>query len=678
MKKILFLISFILISLVNYGQSIDTLSIDEITVVSFYRNSTDKSSIIDVKELIDDNYGQEPSHYFSEMPSIFSLSDNGTEFGYGYFRIRGLDQTRVNVTIDGCPWNEAEDFGTYFANSPDLMSSLKSIKLERGSSSSYNGIAGSAGGINMESVDVFSPLNSYIYLGAGSFESYKTSIIYNMAPKNNWGLHVKATHQETDGFREYGFNDSKAVTIKTGYKFNNRHSIDFLTLNGYHENGQGWIGATYNEIVNKHNINGNTEKEDDEWFMSMNRVLYKGVFSDNIILTSSIYGQFQDGSYRMDLDNYMRRMVDKSWETTDILYDYGLTHYMVGFNIFSKFYLNKVTLTVGINDYTYKRNHFMDDKCINVPYGEYYSNYGRKNDMSGIFNVSYKPYKNFNISGNIQYRNVKFIYKDTEKYGNPNGGIYSFEKNWDFVNFGGSIEYSPLDKMNIYTRFNYLNREPTRSDMFGGSEYYCGDLVTTIPEISKDLEIGVDFNTSDKLSINFNAFYMWFKNELVLNGEYGPNGLPCHENAQNSFRRGIELSTEWNVYSNLFYTLNGSLSENKVKTKTFGNKTHILSPSSTLFTEISWRDKIWEVGASITYRDEMFVDMENNHKLPSSVSYDAYAKLKFKKFEFCALFNGIGDKDDLDFCTGMIGADGELLYIQNAPFSINCSLKYFF
>ena len=74
----------------------------------------------------------------------------------------------------------------------------------------------------------------------------------------------------------------------------------------------------------------------------------------------------------------------------------------------------------------------------------------------------------------------------------------------------------------------------------------------------------------------------------------------------------------------------------------------------------------------------MFVDMENNHKLPSSVSYDAYAKLKFKKFEFCALFNGIGDKDDLDFCTGMIGADGELLYIQNAPFSINCSLKYFF
>ena len=128
--KILFLLSIILVSSLCYGQSLDTLSINEITVVSFYRNSINNGSVIEEKDLISNNYGQEPSHYFAEMPSVFSFSDNGTDFGYGYFRIRGLDQTRVNVTIDGCPWNEAEDFGTYFANSPDLMSSLKSIKLE--------------------------------------------------------------------------------------------------------------------------------------------------------------------------------------------------------------------------------------------------------------------------------------------------------------------------------------------------------------------------------------------------------------------------------------------------------------------------------------------------------------------------------------------------------------------
>lgn len=676
MRKFLFLLTVIFISSLCYGQSLDTLSINEITVVSFYRNSINNGSVIEEKDLISNNYGQEPSHYFAEMPSVFSFSDNGTDFGYGYFRIRGLDQTRVNVTIDGCPWNEAEDFGTYFANSPDLMSSLKSIKLERGSSSAYNGIAGSAGGINMESIDIFKLSDSYINLGAGSFNTFKTSIIYNMAPKNGWGLHVKATHQETDGFREYGFNDSKAVTIKTGYKFNNRHSVDFLTLNGYHENGQGWIGATYDEILNNKNINGNTSAEDDNWFMSMNRFLYKGRLSDNLIFTSSVYGQFQDGSYRMDLDNYMRRMVDKSWETTNKLYDYGLTHYMVGFNVFTKYYLDKVTLTAGFNDFTYKRSHFMADKCKNIPIDEYYSNYGKKAENSLIFNVAYKPFSKINISGNVQYRNVTFSYSDTEKYGNPNGD-YNFSKTWDFINFGGNIEYDPITNMKIYTRFNYLNREPTRSDMFGGNEYYCGEMVTTIPEISKDLEFGVEYDNS-KLNFNINAFYMWFKNELVLNGEVGPNGLPCHENADKSFRRGVELTAKWNIFSKLFYTINGSLSENKVKSKTFGNKTHILSPSATMFSELSWNDKKWEVGASVTYRNKMYVDMNNEYTLPSSISYDAYAKIFLNKFEIGVLFDGIGSKDDLDFCTAMVGADGELLYVQNAPFSINCSLKYFF
>jgi iron complex outermembrane receptor protein len=144
--------------------------------------------------LLDKNYGQEPSNLFGKIPSIFSTNDNGTEFGYGYFRIRGLDQTRINVMLDGCPWNEAEDFGAYFANSPDLMSSMETINIQRGSNSSNNGIAGSAGNISMESVNIWDINNSYAHVGFGSYTSYKTSVIYNMKPTNGWGLHIKGTY----------------------------------------------------------------------------------------------------------------------------------------------------------------------------------------------------------------------------------------------------------------------------------------------------------------------------------------------------------------------------------------------------------------------------------------------------------------------------------------------------
>ena len=152
MNKFIYTLIFTFICATAFAQESDTtmVALDEIVVSSFYQSSSTTSSVVTSQDIVKTNYGQEPSHVFSKMPSIISLNDNGTEYGYGYYRIRGLDQTRINVTLDGCPWNEAEDYGSYFANSPDLMSSMKSIKVERGGSSSNNGIAGSAGGINME------------------------------------------------------------------------------------------------------------------------------------------------------------------------------------------------------------------------------------------------------------------------------------------------------------------------------------------------------------------------------------------------------------------------------------------------------------------------------------------------------------------------------------------------
>ena len=675
MKKILFMFFALFVVFTANAQLTDSITLDEVSVVSFYRNSGDIGGVVNEKKLLEDNYGQDPAHMFTKMPSIFSLSDNGTDFGYGYFRIRGLDQTRINVTVDGCPWNEAEDFGSYFANSPDLMSSMKSIKVERGGNSSNNGIAGSAGGINMESVDIFKPNKSFVNVGVGTYDTYKGSVVYNMEPTNNWGLHIKATHQQTDGYRDNSFNNSQALTVKTGYKFNNNHSLDFLTMNGYHRNCQGWIGSTMDELFNNPTANGCTEAEDDNWFMSMNRLQYKGRVSTNTILTSSIYAQFQDGSYRMDLDNYLNKF-DCISSTTNSLYDYHLTHYMVGGNVFAKFYFNDFSLTTGINAYTYKRSHYMGDKCVNVDDSEYYSNYGVKNDVSGLVNAKYS-YKKINVGANIQFRLAQFKYNDTRKYGNPNGELISFNKVWPFVNYGAFFEYKPINNVTTYVRYNRLNREPTRSDMLGGSEWFNG-IVTTVPEISDDVEIGTDVIFSNNFTLNFNFYHMWFKNELILNGELGLNGLPCHENADKSIRRGIEMSMDWRIVSNLYYTLNGSISENKVNSPTFGNKNHVLSPSSNAFTEISWRGDSFECGVNYVYRSKMFVDMANDYVLPSSDSLNAWMKFKSNDFDFTVMVNSIETDKNMDFCTGMINNNGDLLYVQNSPFDVMCQFKYYF
>lgn len=674
MRKFIFTLICSFISFTVFSQESDTtlVALDEIVVSSFYQSSSVSSAVVTIKDIAQSNYGQEPSHVFSKMPSIISLNDNGTEFGYGYYRIRGLDQTRINVSLDGCPWNEAEDYGSYFANSPDLLSSMQTVRVERGTASSYNGIAGVAGGIMLESINIFNPLNeSYAYVSSGSYASHKGTVVYNMNPYKGWGLHVKATHQYTNGYRDYGFNSSQAITVKTGYKFNDKHTIDFLSMNGFHRNGQGWIGNTLEELAVNPRANGCTEAEDDNWFMTMNRLQYKMRATDNLIVTSSVYFQFQDGSYRFDLDNYMRRLEGEELDSK-MLYDYGLRHRMVGANVVGKYYLSPLTLTVGVNGYTFSRDHFLDNKAINIPDTEYYSNRGIKTDVSTFAMLQYKPVKGLVFSGNVQYRHASFDYLD---YVNRDNSFNHIDKNtvWDFCNYGFNVEYTPENSTKVYAKFNHVNREPTRSDMFGGNENFTGEFATIKPEKANDVEFGFEYTLGNKIYANLNFYHMWFKNELVLNGEYGTNGLPCHDNAMNSYRNGIEVDVNYNIWAYLNLDVNGSYSHNKATTETFGTTNHILTPSTTINADLYWDNYDFNVGFDTNYRSKMYVDMGNDFSIPYAWTLNFHGMYRYRNLEIGLRINNLTNK--VNYCTGAVNSKNEMLYFRNAGTNFIASLK---
>ena len=675
MKKILYLFIALLMSTTIYAENFEstvdsTINLNEVSVTSLYRNNVNTGYLITHDKLVSDNHGQEPSHVFSFMPNIFSMSDNGTEFGYGYFRIRGLDQTRINVTLDGMPWNEAEDYGTYFANSPDLMSSLHSIKVERGTSSSNNGTASSGGSINLESIDLLKDTISYAYAGGGSYKTYKTSIIYNSGLFNkHHALHVKATQQQTDGFKDNSFNNSQAFTIKYGYFFNDRHNIEVLSLNGRHRNCQGWLGNTMDELkANKH-ANGNIKTEDDEWIQTINKIQYKGQLRDNVILTASTYLQYQNGWYNMDLDNYMNRMVDPAWIPTNILYSYGLTHYLYGGNIATKIYLDNLSITAGANAYAYDRNHFMADHGKNIPDIEYYDNTGHKNDVNPFLSASYTLGK-FNIGANVQYRHVDFRYH-TAYY---EFDRFAYDTNWNFINWGANVEYNFTNNMKAYARYSEVSREPTRTDMFGGNEYFTGNITTNKAERSHDVEVGYEVR-SNKVKANVNLYYMAFTNERVLNGQYGLNGLPLHDTADKSYRMGVEGTVDWNFWKGFHYVMNGSLSKNKIDTETFNNKTHILTPAVTFNNEINYDGGNWIVGLNNKYRSNMYIDQDNNYKVPYYLTFNIRGSYRYKKAEFGLYVNNILNRTN--YYNAAEGATG-LLWFREGGTNVFADVKYYF
>ena len=659
----------------NFESQDSVVSLNEVTVSGLFRNSVNVGYLIPHKTLISENHGQEPSHLFASMPNIFSMNDNGTEFGYGYFRIRGLDQTRINVTLDGMPWNEAEDYGTYFANSPDLMSSLHSIKVERGTSSSNNGTASSGGSINLESVNLLEDTTSYAYIGGGSFNTYKTSIVYNSGLFGKSAIHIKGTQQQTDGFKDYGFNNSQAFTVKYGYFFNDKNTIDFLSLNGRHRNGQGWLGNTKDELSKNKKANGNLKTEDDEWIQSVNKIQYKGKFADNVFFTASTYLQYQKGWYNMDLDNYMWRMADPNWEATNIRYSYGLKHYLYGVNAATKLYFNNFSLTIGSNLDFYQREHYMDSRLsshfANVDPSEYYDNTGYKTDFNGYVAGNYHIGK-FNFGANVQYRYVDFRYKDHmtgEKFTKNDLGT-----KWNFVNFGVNAEYNLNNNSKFYIRYSEVSREPTRTDMFGGNEFFPGDVTTTESERSRDVETGYEINTK-KIKANVNLYYMYFHNERILNGMLGLNGLPLHDNADKSYRMGAEVSLDWNFWNNFHYVLNTSLSRNKISSDTYKDKTHIMTPAFTMNNEVYYQGKNWRVGLDNKYHTKMYIDQNNDYSIPDYLTFNVNGNYRYKNIEVGGRVNNIFNKTN--YYNATEGAT-ELLWFRESGTSVFGDLKFYF
>lgn len=658
-----------------FAQQDTVKRLKEVSIVSTYRTTTaEQGSLVDHKKLEDQNTGQEPCFVLNQFPSVFSYGDNGAEHGYAYMRVRGMDQTRINVTLDGMPWNEAEDFGCYFANQPDLMSSLHSLKLERGASVSSNGTAAYAGNISLESVDLKRDTDSYIYLGYGSFGSHKTGLVYNMGLKNNWGLHIKLTSSGTEGYKYHSSNKSEAATMKLGYFFNENHSIDFLSMNGWHKNGQGYQGVTMDELMIDPRTNGCSPYDDDNWVMSIDKIQYKGIFGSKFMLLGSVYYMYQDGGYRFDLDNYMLRMIDPTWTYTGMVYNYGLTQHMIGGNVVGRLFLGHFESDLGINAYNFRRRHYLDTTkyCRNLTALDFYDNSGYKNDLNAFLKVKYEN-TGFKVYGNIQYRYVDFSYLDridpTLSF-NPGDST-----TWTFLNYEAGIEYSFKEGQKFYSRFSKTGREPMRSDMFGGNEWFLGTLATKTPEIAHDLELGYDLKT-DRVIGNINLYYTWFKDELVLNGLFGTNGLPAHENAESSYRFGLEFSGEWRVSDRISLINNSSLSRNIVKTKVYGTKNHTFTPSYTVNQDIEYSlHKHYKFGLGLRFRDGLYVDIMNTYKLPSALTLNAYIKAEYENWDLGVRVGNI--TNERTYSSAVLGAT-ELLYLLDVPFNVMFSVKYKF
>ena len=602
--------------------------------------------------------GQEPSFLLSETPSITVYSDAGNTQGYSYFRIRGIDQTRVNITLDGMPLNEPEDQGAYFSNFPDLFNSVSSIQIQRGIGTSKNGTASYGGSVQLFSPNLYDTAKVTIGLGYGSFNSARTFATYNSGVRNKKALYVRASQIYSDGYKYNSSNNSQSVFVAGGLFY--RKAIWKMSATvGQQANELAWLGVSDSLILTDRQTNANRD-ERDRFRQGLLQLQNIWTVGNTSTVQTSIYASFLKGNYDFNLNSYL------SLPGTNELYNYAFKSNLLGF--FSNYNLSKnaFRFTTGIHGNTYNRQHIGSEKVI----GQLYTNTGYKKELSAFSKVDF-TIKNLTLFADLQYRYSQFSYQ---------GDVALNELHWSFFNPKAGLSYKMPNTAVVYYSIGKTGREPTRNDIFGGNDNLLSDslgqpmIFNRHPESVLNQEVGFRYE-HEKLNVNFNLYTMSFKNEIVLDGKLGPNGLNLTNNVEKSYRKGIELSLKYSLNKNITLINNSSFNHSRIKEQ--GEIFQpILTPSLILNQEIIYTKKRFLIGVSVRYQNQSYIDFANTETISQYGLLNLRVQYQVKRFELGLFAYNLTNTKY--FNNGYVDFDRSRKLFVQAPTNFYTSLKYSF
>jgi iron complex outermembrane receptor protein len=672
MKKILFLILMILPFFSSgqneYKLTKDTIKLNEISISAFSPYQANVLMPITFTNInkIDlgiKNYGQEPSRILQTTPSITTYSESGGDWGYSYIRIRGIDQTRINTTLNGVPLNEPEDQGCYFSNYPDFFQSLDNVQIQRGTGMTKNGTSSFVGSINFDSYKPkTSNLNMNAYIGFGSWNTSKISLNGEYGWKNG-GLYGSVSDIESEGYKDHSGNHSRSFFLISNQTFG-KNQFKFVEFAGSQYNQLAWLGAPMDSINKNRKYNACTTKEKDEFSQYHLQFHHTYNINPKSRIGYTLYYNYLTGGYKYDGAHI------------------GLTD-VYGYNLFSNFYgcnvnyfikLGPLNFYTGVNGYKYNRRHYGTTNDIHQ-----YTNTGYRNDASvfvkGILNDG-----DMNFYADLQYRYTDFSYNGDISYDTlyaPHTGVMFPTKYWNFFNFSGGVEYK-INHNILYYSIGKNNREPIRNDMFYGNDYLPCDIygnpfyLNLSPESVLDQEFGYRYIFGN-FNMNINLYYMDFTNEMVLTGTMGNTGLPLKINAPKSYRRGFEFDANYKWKFGLSLSQNLSYNNSQITWDNQNTTVPVLTPEWLSNTEISYNYKWFVVGASCRYQNQSYIDKDNKYTIPNFYTLNTKVGLKWRFIEWDLYLNNITNQNYLP--NGMVDNYGTPLYFVGAPFNFFTGIK---
>jgi len=591
-------------------------------------------------------------------PSILTSSQSGTGFtNYGDFRLRGMPQKRVNITLNGVPLNDMIDQGVYFSNFTDIMNSVQSFQIQRGVGTSVNGTASYAGSINFESVNLKdSKASGDLQYTTGSFNTHKVSAEYKTGIlSNNMAFYGRFSQITTDGFKRNSGTESYSFFFSGGY-FGKKDIIKLTAFNGQTKNQLAYLNEPKSLLEKDYRHNSLDVNDKDDFGQQFAQLQHIHLFNQRQKITSSVYyggagGIFPFG-YPFTL-YYTNNDTTATPQNVLVHYNYPLQNRHFG--SMSVFNTNsadgKVDFSTGFHAYTFLREN--REGYLPQASAPYYFDKVQKNDVSGFAKINYTVGK-ATLYADVQTRAVsmdmKLQYSLTDDL-DPQTRLPIFKPdtlniptyNWVFINPKIGAIYEINQNLQGYTSFGRTGREPTRSDLLGSWRIKPSNLASLRntssfkEEYVNDFEIGMKYRKNRSL-IELNGFYMLFENEITPIGSIVNGFIDIQQNVRSSYRAGIELdyqvwvNNQWQFFGNTTYMQSRVREYQSDATTTFKNVRQILSPDWLVNYGIQYVPlTTLQIGLTGRYISKQYMELSNNANfiVPESHIFDGYIRWKF-------------------------------------------------
>lgn len=524
---------------------------------------------VNKEDLRESNLGQDIPYLLEQTPGVVIGSDAGAGIGYTSMRIRGSDNQRINVTLNGIPLNDAESMGSFFVNLPDFASSVESIQIQRGIGTSTNGAGAFGASLNIQTDALEEQSYAELNNSFGSFNSWKNTVkVGSGLLKDKYAFNARLSRISSDGYIDRATSNLQSFYVDGGL-YTDNHILKATVFSGKEKTYQAWNGIPEDKLDSDRTFNEFTyENQTDNYVQTHSHLHYTYVANDKLNINTAFHYTKGAGYY-------------EEYRTDDAFSKYGMNNVVIGGETVSSSDLIRQRwldnhfygLTYGVN---YRPNNNWGftlggayNEYLGDHYGEviwarfasdtelgdkYYLNDAKKTDFNLYGKADYRA-ENWLLNLDLQYRQVNYnVQGDDDKIKNMN-----FEDNLHFFNPKAGLTYFIDNRSNLYASYAYAGKEPVRKDYVENprSEF-------PKPEKMQNIEAGYRWRTPT-LHVGANVYGMFYTDQLIPTGAINDTGGALRINIPKSHRIGVELDGSWAIHPKFVWSATAALSQNKIQ-----------------------------------------------------------------------------------------------------------------